>query len=100
MMSVATRSRRGTPGKSRRAVILVCDGLGVGEAPDAALYGDSGSNTLAHVLQRHPVALPNLERLGLLDLVGMGEPLGARGKAIELSAGKDTTTGHWEMMGL
>ena len=100
MMSVATRSRSGTPAKSRRAVILVCDGLGVGEAPDAALYGDSGSNTLAHVLRRHPVALPNLERLGLLALVGMGEPRGARGKAMELSAGKDTTTGHWEMMGL
>jgi phosphopentomutase len=84
----------------RRVVILVCDGLGVGEAPDAAAYGDSGANTLAHVLERYPTPLPNLERLGLLALVRMGEGTGARGRALELSAGKDTTTGHWEMMGL
>jgi phosphopentomutase len=84
----------------RRVVILVCDGLGVGEAPDAAAYGDSGSNTLAHVLEKYPTALPGLERLGLLSLVHMGKSSGARGKALELSAGKDTTTGHWEMMGL
>src|SRR5262249_26903360 len=84
----------------RRVVILVCDGLGVGEAPDAAAYGDLGSNTLAHVLEKHPTSLPNLERLGLLALVQMGRPSGVRGKASELSAGKDTTTGHWEMMGL
>lgn len=85
---------------SRRVVILVCDGLGVGEAPDAAAYGDSGANTLAHVLERHAMALPNLERMGLLALVGMGRETGARGRSLELSAGKDTTTGHWEMMGL
>jgi phosphopentomutase len=85
---------------TRRAVILVCDGLGVGAAPDAAAYGDAGSDTLAHVLERHPTPLPNLERLGLLTLAGLGVPQGARGKATELSAGKDTTTGHWEMMGL
>src|ERR1700730_8413013 len=85
---------------SRRAVVLVCDGLGVGAAPDADAYGDAGSDTLRHVLERHPTPLPNLERLGLLTLVGLGAALGARGKATELSAGKDTTTGHWEMMGL
>ncbi len=85
---------------SRRAVVLVCDGLGVGEAPDAEAYGDQGSNTLAHALDRHAAALPNLERLGLTGLVGKGRPGGARGKMSELSAGKDTTTGHWEMMGL
>ena len=85
---------------TRRAVILVCDGLGVGAAPDADAYGDAGSDTLRHVLERHPTPLPNLERLGLLTLVGLGTPRGARGKATELSAGKDTTTGHWEMMGL
>jgi phosphopentomutase len=84
----------------RRALVLVCDGLGVGEAPDAEAYGDTGSNTLAHALARHPAALPNLERLGLTGLVGVGRPGGARGKMSELSAGKDTTTGHWEMMGL
>ncbi|HKF44652.1 MAG TPA: phosphopentomutase [Thermoanaerobaculia bacterium] len=84
---------------ARRAVILVCDGLGVGEAPDAEAYGDAGSNTLAHVLEKHPTPLPNLEKLGLLSLIG-GRESGCRGKAMELSAGKDTTTGHWEMMGL
>jgi phosphopentomutase len=85
---------------TRRAVVLVCDGLGVGAAPDADAYGDSGSDTLRHVLERRPTPLPNLERLGLLALAGLGAPRGARGKATELSAGKDTTTGHWEMMGL
>jgi phosphopentomutase len=87
----------------RRTVIVVCDGLGVGAAPDAEAYGDSGSDTLAHVLAKYPTPLPNLERLGLLDLgnlAGRTEGRGARGKSLELSAGKDTTTGHWEMMGL
>ena len=84
----------------RRVVIVVCDGLGVGAAPDAEAYGDSGSDTLRHVLERYPAPLPNLERLGLLSLAGVGRPTGARGKMAELSAGKDTTTGHWEMMGL
>ncbi len=78
----------------------MCDGLGVGAAPDAGAYGDAGTDTLGHVLERFPTRLPNLEKLGLLCLVGRGEKRGARGKAMELSAGKDTTTGHWEMMGL
>jgi phosphopentomutase len=85
---------------TRRVVIVVCDGLGVGAAPDAEAYGDAGSDTLGHVLERHPTPLPNLESLGLLALAGRGRKTGARGKAMELSAGKDTTTGHWEMMGL
>jgi len=85
---------------TRRVVIVVCDGLGVGAAPDAEAYGDAGSDTLGHVLERHPTPLPNLESLGLLALAGRGRETGARGKAMELSAGKDTTTGHWEMMGL
>ncbi len=85
---------------TRRIAILVCDGLGVGAAPDAESYGDAGSNTLAHVLERCPTELPHFEDLGLLALIGRGRDRGARGKALELSAGKDTTTGHWEMMGL
>ena len=85
---------------SRRVVILVCDGLGVGAAPDAHAYGDAGSDTLGHVLDANPMALPNLDRLGLLCLAGRGHETGARARALELSAGKDTTTGHWEMMGL
>ena len=84
----------------RRVVVLVCDGLGVGAAPDAEAYGDAGSDTLGHALATHPTPLPNLERLGLLALVGRGSESGARGRLRELSAGKDTTTGHWEMMGL
>ncbi len=87
----------------RRSVILVCDGLGVGAAPDAADYGDADSDTLGHVLERFPARLPNLERLGLLALLEpprAGRKIGARGKALELSAGKDTGIGHWEMMGL
>ena len=87
----------------RRVVIFVCDGLGVGAAPDARAYGDDGANTLGHVLERVPTPLPNLESLGLLALLETPQPAaetGARGKAWELSAGKDTTTGHWEMMGL
>ena len=87
----------------RRVVIFVCDGLGVGAAPDAAAYGDAGTDTLGHILDRIPTPLPNLESLGLLALLEPsrgGRATGARGKAFELSAGKDTTTGHWEMMGL
>ena len=84
----------------RRVVVLVCDGLGVGAAPDAGAYGDAGADTLGHVLDAFPTPLPNLEKLGLLSLVGRGGPRGARGKLCEISAGKDTTTGHWEMMGL
>lgn len=87
----------------RRVVIVVCDGLGVGAAPDAEAYGDAGTDTLGHVLDRVPTPLPHLESLGLLSLLDPsrgGRATGARGKAWELSAGKDTTTGHWEMMGL
>jgi phosphopentomutase len=91
-----------SPAKKPRVVILVCDGLGVGAAPDADAYGDAGTDTLGHALDRNPVPLPNLEALGLLSLLepARGRSAGARGKAFELSAGKDTTTGHWEMMGL
>jgi phosphopentomutase len=93
--------RGGIPhSRGPRIAIVVCDGLGVGAAPDAEAYGDAGSDTLGHVLDRHPTPLPNLERMGLLALVSRGSATGARGKAEELSAGKDTTTGHWEMMGL
>jgi phosphopentomutase len=77
--------------------------LGVGAAPDAEAYGDGGTNTLGHVLDQVPTSLPNLESLGLVDLLDpprRAVKSGARGKAWELSAGKDTTTGHWEMMGL
>jgi phosphopentomutase len=85
-----------------RVVIVVCDGLGVGAAPDADAYGDAGADTLGHVLDAHPVSLPNLEGLGLLAVCEppRGRRTGVRGRAAELSAGKDTMSGHWEMMGV
>jgi phosphopentomutase len=87
-----------------RVFVCVLDGVGAGEAPDADAYGDRGSDTLRHVLERSDVALPNLAALGLGEVVGL--PLGAPrpgttyGRLLERGAGKDTTTGHWEMMGL
>jgi phosphopentomutase len=89
-----------------RAIVIVCDGLGVGEAPDAAAFGDEGSDTLGHVLASRPVHIPNLRALGLGNLTptfsGAREARtrGAYGKMAERSAGKDTATGHWEMTGL
>lgn len=89
-----------------RAVVVVCDGLGVGEAPDAAAFGDQGSDTLGHVLASRAVNIPNLRALGLGNLpptwagARHERPRGAFGKMAEKSAGKDTATGHWEMMGL
>lgn len=93
-------------GPFRRAVVVVCDGLGVGEAPDAAAFGDQGSDTLGHVLRAQSVRIPNLVALGLGNLPPSFEgarnpsPDGAFGKMAERSAGKDTAAGHWEMMGL
>ena len=87
-----------------KVMVCVLDGVGAGEAPDAAAYGDRGSDTLRHVLEASDVALPNLAALGLGRVVGLplGEPRrGATyGRLLERGAGKDTTTGHWEMMGL
>lgn len=88
----------------RRAVIIVCDSMGVGELPDAKDFGDEGSNTLGHVLASQRPNLPNLTRLGLLHTLPTpgadANPEAAFGRMAEVSAGKDTTTGHWEMMGL
>lgn len=87
-----------------RAIVIVCDSLGVGELPDAADFGDVGSNTLGHVLEAHHPQLPMLTRLGLLHTLPTPatteNPTAAYGRMAEISAGKDTTTGHWEMMGL
>jgi phosphopentomutase len=94
------------PGPFRRAIVIVCDGLGVGEAPDAATYGDAGSDTLGHVLRSRDVKIPNLWALGIGNLPPSFEgarnprPDGAFGKMAERSAGKDTATGHWEMTGV
>jgi phosphopentomutase len=93
-------------GPFRRAIVVVCDGLGVGAAPDAAAFGDEGSDTLGHVLASRPVAIPNLAALGLGNLTPTfagaraARTDGAFGKMAEKSAGKDTATGHWEMTGV
>lgn len=89
----------------KRVILTVLDGVGVGELPDAASYGDVGSNTLAHVVAAASPALPNMAKIGLGQIDGAGYPAsdqakGAFGKARERSPGKDTTTGHWEMAGL
>jgi phosphopentomutase len=93
-------------GPFQRAIVVVCDGLGVGEAPDAAAFGDEGSDTLGHVLSSRDVKIPHLRALGLGNLPPSYDgarhprPEGAWGKMAEKSAGKDTATGHWEMTGL
>jgi len=88
----------------KRTIIIVCDSLGVGELPDAKDFGDEGSNTLGHVLESQHPHLPTLSKLGLLHALPTPAttetPLSAFGRMNEVSAGKDTTTGHWEMMGL
>jgi phosphopentomutase len=87
-----------------RVITIVCDSLGVGELPDAKDFGDEGSNTLGHVLDSQHPSLPNLTRLGLLHTLpspaAAETPMAGYGRMAERSAGKDTTTGHWEMMGL
>ncbi len=90
----------------RRAIVIVCDGLGVGATPDAEKYGDAEARTLQHVLRDGMPSLPHLSRLGLLHTLyadappGLPPPSGAFGRCAEASPGKDSTTGHWELMGL
>ena len=89
----------------KRVVLIVLDGVGAGWQHDAAKYGDKGADTLGHVIaQEHP-DIPNLTELGLLKTVDMhplgeDEPIGCYGTMLEAAAGKDTTTGHWEIAGL
>jgi len=90
-----------------RTLIIVLDSLGVGEMPDAASYGDEGSNTLGNMARAlDGLSLPNLENLGLGnigDFQGVARKrdcIGSFGKMSEASPGKDTTTGHWEMAGI
>ncbi len=87
-----------------RALLLVLDSVGVGEAPDAERYGDKGANTLGHIFEQRPaLRLPALDSLGLAAIMNEGDAGGARasyGRMRERSAGKDTTTGHWEIAGV
>jgi phosphopentomutase len=91
----------------RRAIILVLDGVGVGAAPDAAAYGDTGSDTLGNLARAlGGLSLPNLAAAGLGNVAPIDgvapnpSPQGAWGKMRPASAGKDSTTGHWEIAGL
>jgi phosphopentomutase len=91
----------------KRAAIIVLDGLGIGPAPDTAAYGDAGSDTLGNVARAvGGLKLPNLERLGLgkaRSIPGLApgvSPQAAYGVALPASAGKDSTTGHWEICGV
>ena len=89
-----------------RIIWIVLDSVGIGEMPDAAQYGDAGSDTLGNIAKQRKLKLPNLCRLGLAnirplqDLKPASDPAGAFGKCALASPGKDTTTGHWEMAGI
>ena len=94
-------------GKINRITLVVLDSVGAGELPDAADFGDVGSNTLGNLSRAtNGLNLPNMQKLGLgniTDITGVAPnstPDGAFGKAKEVSMGKDTTTGHWEMSGV
>ena len=89
-----------------RVFLTVLDSVGVGELPDAQLYGDEGSDTIGNISRRVPLKLPNLRLLGLprvariAGMAAIDTPLGAFGRMAERSAGKDSVTGHWEMAGI
>ncbi|HEY8420888.1 MAG TPA: phosphopentomutase [Thermoclostridium sp.] len=97
----------------KRFIVIVLDSAGIGELPDSSSYGDEGSNTIGHISQLvKDFSLPNLERLGLAHIDGFKETYrtttdlknisftGSYGRMAEKSAGKDTTTGHWEIAGI
>ena len=89
-----------------RVILIVLDSVGVGELPDARTYRDEGSDTVGNISRRVPLGVPTLRRLGLARVAAInkwgnaGEPLGAYGRMAEASPGKDSVTGHWELMGL
>ena len=90
----------------KRVIVVVLDSVGCGAAPDAAEYGDAGSNTLLSVSKSKFFAMENLAKLGYFNFEGseisakVEKPLGDIARLRELSKGKDTTTGHWEMAGI
>jgi phosphopentomutase len=93
-----------------RAIVIVLDSVGIGELPDAAAYGDEGSNTLGNIARKVRLKVPTLRALGLDQLASLGpgsvpaagepRPRFAYGRMAEASPGKDSVTGHWEMMGI
>ncbi|MDQ0205774.1 phosphopentomutase [Alkalicoccobacillus murimartini] len=91
----------------KRVFLIVMDSVGIGEAPDAATFGDEGADTLGHIAEfMNGIKLPTLEKLGMANikevkgLESVDEPAAHYGKMKEASNGKDTMTGHWEIMGL
>lgn len=88
--------------KYKRIFLIVLDSVGIGAMPDAEQYKDEGANTLGHVWEKNPnLQIPNLRKLGIGNLCGKNdETCGYFMKLREKSVGKDTMTGHWEMMGL
>lgn len=91
----------------KRVIWIILDSVGIGEAPDADAFGDVGADTLGNIIkERGHLQVPNMEKLGLFSIDGTTLPksdvipIGAYGKARELSNGKDTTIGHWEMIGI
>jgi phosphopentomutase len=104
--TLPTSGAHGDPAP-RRALIVVLDGVGCGAAPDTEAYGDTGSDTLGNIARQvGGLTLPNLQRLGLgnatevLGVPPVAHPVGAHGVMLPRSAGKDSTTGHWEIAGL
>jgi phosphopentomutase len=90
-----------------RVILVVLDSLGAGELPDADKYGDAGSNTIGHILDKYPLSIPNMRALGYGNIENIAggrlkvdSPTGAYGRLTEMSTGKDTITGHWEIGGL
>jgi len=89
-----------------RITLIVLDGAGIGEMPDAEAWGDAGSDTFGHILESRRVHLPNLQGYGLGNIrplkgvPALAEPRGSYGRCALRSNGKDTTTGHWEMAGI
>jgi phosphopentomutase len=90
-----------------RVCLIVLDSVGIGELPDADRFGDAGANTLGHIAEKMPfLSIPNLQKMGLGNIAPltavppMESPTAYYGKMAEVSVGKDTMTGHWEMMGL
>ena len=91
---------------SKKAILIVLDSVGIGALPDAAAYDDAGADTLGHIIHTCHPNLPNLYAMGLANIDGasfpgaQASPVGSYGKLREVSAGKDTTTGHWEIAGV
>ena len=92
--------------KFKRVHLVVLDSVGIGEAPDSAEFGDTGAHTLGHIAEQVNLSLPNMEKLGLGNIAPLkginptDRPKGYYTKLEEMSVGKDTMTGHWEITGL